>query len=208
MREKNELQDPSNDPARIGCITASDLLAGISGPKGRKTYIRGKAAERMNGFANPSVKTWQMQEGIEKEPIALDLLEKKTGIEIIDMPFTAHPAITYFGASPDGIYADRSALIEVKCPATITKHMAVLEGEIEDKQYTTQMKAQLCVFRSEGYHTVHFVSYFEQMKDPKDRIAIVEFRPKKSELDNIEVEVKKLNREIRDYIKFIRSKQK
>jgi len=207
MREKNELQDPANDPDRIGCISASDLNDGISGPKGRKTYIRKKGAERMNGKANPQIQTWQMERGDKLEPEALEIAETVKGIEIIDMPFTKHPKIAYFGASPDGIYADRSALIEVKCPTTIERHMAVLEGEIEEKRYLIQMQAQLCVFRSEGYHTVDFVSYFPDMTEPDKRIAIVSYRPKKAELDTLESEVKKLNDEIRDYIKNLRSKK-
>mgnify|MGYP001187913080 FL=1 len=207
MREKNELQDPANDPDRIGCITASDLVDGISGPKGRKTYIRKKAAERMNGKANPQFETWQMERGKKLEAEALHILETIKCIDIIDMPFTKHPKIAYFGASPDGIYEDRSALIEVKCPTTIERHMAVLEGEIEEKRYLIQMQAQLCVFRSEGYHTVDFVSYFPDMTEPEQRIAIVPYRPTKAELDTKESEVKKLDAEIKDYIKKLRSKK-
>ena len=95
-------------PDRVGAITASDLLNAFQGPKGRRSYVlSGDTTAKQETDTVPE--TFAMIRGRELEA-ELDALEEATGISI-DVPFILIH-IPNFGASPDGIWADKSGLVE------------------------------------------------------------------------------------------------
>lgn len=205
MRNPNELQDAAA-PDRVGAITASDLLNAFKGPKGRKSYVYSKAQQRLSKKLTVIPETYAMVRGKEMEAEAKDALEEATGISIIDVPFIPHPRIPNFGASPDGIWADKSGLVEIKCPSTDSRHMATLdEGEI-DPAYRMQMLAQISVMLADGYTSVDFVSYYPDLRDAGLHLAIVKFRPALADIMELEEKVTELDKEINETIERIRSK--
>ena len=54
--------------------------------------------------------------GIEHEPEARKLYEKKTGNEVTDVSSIAHESIEFYAASPDGLVMAADKVIEIKCP--------------------------------------------------------------------------------------------
>lgn len=205
MRNPNELQDAAA-PDRVGAITASNLLNAFKGPKGRRSYVLSKATQRLSKKLTPVPETFAMIRGREMEAEAKDALEEATGIGIIDVPFIPHPRIPNFGASPDGIWADKSGLVEIKCPSTDSKHTATIVDEEIDPAYRMQMLAQVSVMFADGYKSVDFVSYYPDLRDQGLHLAHVKFEPTLAEIMELEEKVTKLDQEINQMIEEIRRK--
>ena len=73
-------------------------------------YILEKIAERETNAVDPVFDTWDTRRGKQLEPLAKDCAEDHFNRKIIDPPFKLHKTIKYYGASPDGIWADDPAL--------------------------------------------------------------------------------------------------
>jgi len=104
---------------RAGKLTASKIGKVItstgkaSAGKARQEHAERLAAERVAGKNTEQFVSWQMREGIEKEPEA----RKRYGFEqdqaVAQCGFIVPHEGAQYGYSPDGICADR--LIEIKC---------------------------------------------------------------------------------------------
>jgi len=89
-----------------------------------------------------------MQRGIDLEPLARDLYQIKTGIEV-------KPAVIikdWAMASLDGISRDRKTVVEIKCPRS-KDHALAVSGKVPEYYYP-QLQHQLYVCG------VQFVDYF------------------------------------------------
>lgn len=221
-RPPNKLQDPSNDPRRIGCVTASEGAAGLlktkSGrfPSTREDYAFRLAEERVK---RKGTQIWRedddkesdlprapyiVREGRRQEPIALALAENLLDIKILDVGFDLHPTIAFFGASPDGICDD--FLVEVKAQTGGRHSKTRLRGVIPEK-YQFQMLLQLACWRHKGFKRVMFLSVDDSFPRDDQKLGIAYFEPEEKqivEVENDTIEFLKEIKSIEDEIRSIR----
>ena len=109
---------------RLGLITASELgsIVSASGKiiDGNIDYIRSKRFERNHGFSLP-VYSHAMEVGKESEPYAIEWYRANYpqypiiySQDLPEIPFWTNPDVPGFGASPDALYADETAALEIK----------------------------------------------------------------------------------------------
>ena len=200
-RPKNELQaDPQTAPERIGNFTASVLHSaikkGASGKYnkiGRQTLLDIKGAELDTGVIEDGGQSKWMKDGEDNEPIAKEIWQELTGRKILDkMPYV-HPDIPFFAASPDGVLEDDpSCLVEIKSPKAKVHRRTIRTGQIKE-EYITQMLAQISCMWHEGARKCLFISYHKRYTPP---IHVIEFKPTKKMVKDLEGEVIKLSEEL------------
>jgi hypothetical protein len=83
-------------------------------------------------------------------------------------------------------------VIEFKCPQTTTHVSWLLAGGVPD-QHKPQILAQLACSGRE--HAV-FVSYDPRVRDPRKQLHIVEWTPKREEVEEIEEHARKFLAEV------------
>ena len=105
----------------------------------------------MNDFQND-----EMLFGVENEPIALDLLEKKLNIKFSRGGVLLNDANNIHMASPDGCNYDLGIVAEVKCTTHSRLHLKRFSSGI-DTAYKGQLINYFAV--DEKIKTVYFVSY-------------------------------------------------
>jgi hypothetical protein len=198
-RPANPHQDnPSENPDRIGAVTASTLYDAIKktgkGYSGsRATAIKRKASEQMTGEGVHFFQNYSMKVGVERKPIAKQAYIESTGQEIIDVPFELHDSIPYFGASPDGVFEGKpQILVEIKCPEQENFFDFLHTLEIPDR-YKVQMTAQIACMKHLGAKECEFIMYHPKFTPS---FKAVRFKPTKKQITDLEIEVEKLVQEI------------
>jgi putative phage-type endonuclease len=131
---------------RCGKVTASrvaDVIAKTKSGWGasRANYMAELIAERLTGVKAEGYTNAAMQHGIDTEPQARGAYQFYADVEIVEVGFIAHQAISMTGASPDGFVGD-DGLVEIKCPNTAT-HIETLLGASVPSKYITQMQWQM-----------------------------------------------------------------
>lgn len=200
MRETNELQGTGAWFAeRTGKLTGSRMGAAMSflmqrydkdgKPLPRKESserIKLKKeilAERMTDQIVPKYVTKEMQWGIDMEPAAKERFETETGLIITDMGWVPHPRIEMLGCSPDGKTSD-GALVEIKCPSTLTFLEWLMENKIPDEHKPQMILQSACM----GNVPVYFCAFDPRMKDYSKQIFIRKYEPTAEEIANVEKE--------------------
>lgn len=171
--------------ARSGKFTPSELHKLMTEPKskadilsvGAITYIKEKIAETLienlpneNEFTNAAT-AW----GNSYEDEAINLFSDQSDTEIIKPGFI--DCNDFFGGTPDGIAADGSFGIEVKCPYNPTIHLDNLVLDPMDfpkarKEYYYQIQGYALLT---GIKDWYFISYDPRQQDPlKIRHILVE----------------------------------
>lgn len=145
--------------ARCGKFTASrfgDLMAKTKSGRGASfdNLIAAIVAERLTGRIIETYQNAAMERGVELENEARTEFEKRTGKLVMQPAFYVHPKYNFVGCSPDGEIDD--ALVEIKCPASMAKHLEALEGDSYANSYKWQLQGQMWVT---GHKLVKFVSY-------------------------------------------------
>jgi len=146
---------------RKGRFTASEInkLLGVKGlGLTGETYAFEKAVESVYGLSDDeNFVTFDMQRGIDQEPLAFAKFKELKALEFIDVqecvffPFGEHA-----GASPDGLVGT-DAILEIKCPKRNKFFKLVANGESEiDKNYIAQMQHQMLCTNS---NKAHFFNY-------------------------------------------------
>lgn len=182
---------------RCGSFTASNISALFSEPKSKAdkdagllsdsamTYIKKKAAELLTGQYPESFTTKEMQWGIDNEPHAVALLEKKYGCVTYyggENP-KFFPITNFSGASPDGHY--HTVIFDVKCPNSSTHIDYLLMSKQENKsealksyskEYWHQLQTGAVALRAEGFEISYcsLVSYDPRFK-PEFQLAEITF---------------------------------
>jgi len=170
---------------RSGKFTPSELHKLMTEPKskadilsvGAITYIKEKIAETLienlpneNEFTNAAT-AW----GNSYEDEAISIFADQSDTEIIKPGFI--DCNDYFGGTPDGIAADGSFGIEVKCPYNPTIHLDNLVLDPMDfpkarKEYYYQIQGYALLT---GIKDWYFISYDPRQQDPlKIRHILVE----------------------------------
>jgi YqaJ-like viral recombinase domain. len=135
--------------ARAGAFTASrssDLMAKTkTGPSAsRGNLLALLAVERLTGQCVETYQNAAMQRGIETEAEARDAYSFAQGVAVDECGFVPHPTVARCGASPDGLVGD-DGLVEIKCPASMAKHLDALRSGAHAIEYRWQLQHQLFV---------------------------------------------------------------
>ena len=183
--------------AHCGIVTASSMGAVLAytlkgeSKSERKTYFRQKLAERLTGIAiENNYVSWQMEEGIEKEPLGIAAYEREEGVMVEAIGFARHDSIPRFGCSPDGLVGD-DGLIELKCPMPGTHLQSVMDGCIPE-MYIGQIRAQLCVT---GRAWCDFASFSPEVPKPA-RLMVIRYERTAADMLAVEQAVTGFNSEI------------
>lgn len=195
------------DPARNGCITASRISEMQAQGKGitRHRYACQLAAERMTGRPHrSSFNSAAMQHGNEFEEFAGQKYELRNGvlIEGTGKEFIKHPYIPFCGASPDR-FVGEDGLVEIKNPETHTFFRYWQTGEIP-ADYRWQMLMQLACTQRKW---CDWVAHDPDMPDEFSFIQ-VRFEPTRSEISDLERDLRFFNAEIDQIILSIKEKRK
>jgi hypothetical protein len=176
MRSKNENQRTEEWKAeRRGMPTASKysiLMAPRGLGVGAQTYARQLVADSLQDEFEEVYVNLDMQNGIDREPLAIAKYEKEYFVTVEDAGFIKRKLnlldengeidLKYnilFGASPDGLIGTQGG-IEVKCPKADQHTLNLLEDECPS-QYIDQIQG--CMFVT-GRKWWDFVSYNPNFK--------------------------------------------
>lgn len=144
---------------RLGKFTASEIykLMGIKalGETG-KSYAFDKAVETVFGEVEENFISYDMQNGIDTEPLAFAKFKELKSLQFIDVESCGFFNLgENAGASPDGLVGS-DAILEIKCPKANTFFKLVATGEV-DVKYLYQMQMQMM---ATGRKKAHFFNYF------------------------------------------------
>lgn len=193
----NELQEGADWMAqRAGNFTASrsaDLMAKTrSGPSAsRANLLALLAVERLTGECVQTYQNGAMARGIELEAEARDAYSFERGVAVTESGYVASPDMARTGCSPDGLLGD-DGLLEIKCPASMQKHLEALRTGAHAVEYRWQLQHQLMVT---GRAWVDVVSFDPRFPDglqlavtrvERDEKAIAELR---KEIETADAEV-------------------
>lgn len=147
---------------RLGRFTASqiDSLLGIKGlGLTGESYIFEKAVETVFGKdENDDFTTYDMQRGVELEPIAFEKFKELKELEFIEVSETSFFCFgDHAGASPDGLVGN-DAILEIKCPRP-TKFFKLVKDNQIDKCYLSQMQMQMLCTNSQRAHFFNYIIF-------------------------------------------------
>jgi len=158
MESNNEQRSDEWLNERLGKFTASEThkIMGIKGlGETGKTYAFDKAIETLFGETEESFMSYDMQRGVELEPLAFKKFKELKELKFLDVENCGFfHECENTGASPDGLVSD-NAVLEIKCPKANTFFKLVLSDEI-DKKYFYQMQKQM---KSTNRDKAYFFNY-------------------------------------------------
>lgn len=180
---------------RYGKFTASEIikLLGIKGlGETGKTYAIEKAIEQLYGeFEEPFI-SYDMQNGIDTEPLAFEKFKQLKGLEFLEVEkcgffkFGEHS-----GASPDGLVSD-NAILEIKCPKSTTFFKLVATNEIDAKYYAQMQMQMLCARANKAYFFNYLVhdgtEYYHEIIVERDEVMIEKIKDRINEAVEIKTE--------------------
>jgi exodeoxyribonuclease (lambda-induced) len=144
---------------RLGKFTASGIhkLMGIKGlGETGKSYAFDKAVEKLFGEVEENFVSYDMERGIELEPMAFAKFKELKSLEFLEVENCGFFAKDFHGASPDGLVGD-DAVLEIKCPKANTFFKLVATNEIDKKYYYQMQHQMLCTGRSKAYFFNYFI---------------------------------------------------
>lgn len=122
-------------------------------------YAFEKAVESIYGHIEDDFISYDMQRGIELEPLAFNRFKELKAFEFIDVEQCVfYPFGNHAGASPDGIVSDNS-ILEIKCPKRNKFFKIVANGIDEiDSSYIAQMQMQMmCTNTNKSYFFNYYI---------------------------------------------------
>lgn len=139
---------------RNGKFTASEIYK-LMGAKGLgetgKSYAIDKAIEELYGKVDDDFMSFDMQRGIETEPLAFNNF-----CDVMDLNFVTVTNCGFFdncnhsGASPDGLVGE-DGILEIKCPKASTFFKLVATNEIDPKYFYQMQMQMMSTKRNKGY---------------------------------------------------------
>ena len=160
MKANEAQEDAAWMAARAGKFTASrasDLMAKTrSGPSAsRANLLALLAVERLTGECVPTYTNGAMQRGIELEAEARDAYAFTRLATVEESGFVPCDFLPNTGCSPDGLIGDEG-LVEIKCPASMQKHLEALRSGAHAVEYRWQLQHQLMVTGRKWVDAVSF----------------------------------------------------
>jgi len=180
---------------RYGKFTASEIvkLLGIKGlGETGKTYAIEKAIEELYGEFEEQYISYDMQNGIDTEPLAFEKFKQLKGLEFLEVEkcgffkFGEHA-----GASPDGLVSDNS-ILEIKCPKSTTFFKLVATNEIDAKYYAQMQMQMLCTGANKAYFFNYLVhdgtEYYHEIIVERNEVMIEKIKDRINEAVEIKTE--------------------
>jgi exodeoxyribonuclease (lambda-induced) len=154
MQSNNEQRSENWKIERYGKFSASEIikLLGVRGlGETGKTYAIEKAIEELYGEMEENFVSFDMQRGIELEPLAFAKFKELKELEFLEVTNCSFFKFNEdAGASPDGLVSD-DAVLEIKCPKSTTFFELVATNEIDKKYYAQMQMQMLCTNRNKAY---------------------------------------------------------
>lgn len=198
---------------RVGKLSASAMADAMDFTKEGKPGARRVAlmrrliAERMIGDnVENTPPTARMLRGLELEPQGKEAFQVHTGLLLRPVGFVEHPTIADFGATSDAMVSMPygEATWEMKAPKTTT-HIEYMENPgVVPERYVPQVLAQCACNQVE--HVV-FVSYEPRIINPAKRLFIVEWTPKREQIEEVEQAARDFLRELEERWDLIHSEE-
>ena len=140
--------------ARYGKFTASEIIK-ILGVRGigetGKNYAIDKAIESLYGEFEENYISYDMQNGIDTEPLAFAKFKELKSLEFLEVTNCGFfDNCEHSGASPDGLVSD-NAILEIKCPKSSTFFKLVATNEVDPKYYAQMQMQMLSTDRNKAY---------------------------------------------------------
>jgi putative phage-type endonuclease len=193
---QNSAEQRSDDwkKERYGKFTASEIhkLLGIKalGETGKSFAIE-KAIEELFGEMEENYISYDMQNGIDTEPLAFDKFKQLKSLEFLEVTnCNFFPLGLHAGASPDGLVGT-DAVLEIKCPKSTTFFKLVATNEIDAKYYAQMQMQMASTNRNKAYffnYLIHEgIEYYHEIIVERDEEMI------KKILDRLDeaIEIKK-----------------
>ena len=189
---------------RAGLFTASragELMAKTrSGPSAsRANLLALLAVERLTGQCVETYQNEAMRRGIELEGEARDAYMFETGNTVVECGFIKMDALP-IGASPDGLIGE-DGLVELKCPASMQKHLEALRSGAHAQEYKWQLQHQLLVT---GRQWVDAVSYDPRFPEGLT-LAISRVHRDKAMISELHTEINIAEKEVQDIVGELKS---
>lgn len=205
MKANQEQETQDWMAARAGCFTASrasDLMAKTkTGPSAsRGNLLTLLAVERLTGQCVETYQNAAMQRGIDTEAEARDAYSFTHGVAVEECGFITHPTIERCGCSPDGLLGD-DGLVEIKCPASMAKHLDSLRTAAHATEYRWQLQHQLMVT---GRFWVDAVSYDPRFPDGL-QLAVKRIHRDETAIADLIEEIRKADSEVQAMVAELRS---
>lgn len=189
--------------ARVGRLTGSvagKMLAKIkSGEAADRANLRVQLLlERLTG--KPQEATFQsfaMQQGVEREPLAIGAYEAQTGQLLEQTGFLSHNTLMA-GASLDGHLGDFEVLISIKCRQP-KAHWEYLRNGFIPASAMAQMRHELWIT---GARAHHYVSWNPDFPDGK-QLKFVVLDAAKLDIPEYEADAIKFLREVDEELKSV-----
>lgn len=160
---------------RNGKFTASEIykLMGVKGLGDTgKSYAIDKAIEELFGDVEDRFISYDMQVGIEIEPLAFIKFSEIMGLNFINVENCGFfNFCENSGASPDGLTSD-GAIVEIKCPKASTFFKLVANNEINPNYYYQMQMQMMATKRNKGYFFNYIIiegtEYWHMIEVKKD----------------------------------------
>jgi exodeoxyribonuclease (lambda-induced) len=162
---------------RKGRFTASEIvkLLGVRGlGETGKSYAIDKAIEQLYGEMEETFTSYDMQRGIELEPLAFAKFADTKELEFIDVKTCGFFEFgENAGASPDGLVGE-DAILEIKCPRSTTFFELVATNEVDKKYYAQMQMQMLATNRNRAYFFNYLVhegkEYWHEILVERDEV--------------------------------------
>jgi len=180
---------------RYGKFTASEIIK-ILGVRGigetGKNYAIDKAIESLYGEFEENYISFDMQNGIDTEPLAFAKFKEIKSLEFLEVTNCGFfDNCEHSGASPDGLVSD-NAILEIKCPKSSTFFKLVATNEVDPKYYAQMQMQMLSTDRNKAYFFNYLVhegtEYHHEIIVERDEVMIEKIKERLQEVIEIKNE--------------------
>jgi putative phage-type endonuclease len=180
---------------RYGKFTASEIVK-ILGVRGLgetgKNYAIDKAIEALYGEFEENYISYDMQNGIDTEPLAFAKFKEIKSLDFLEVTNCGYFSnCDHSGASPDGLVSD-DAILEIKCPKSNTFFKLVATNEIDAKYYAQMQMQMLSTNRNKAYFFNYLVhegtEYHHEIIVERDEVMIEKIKERLKEVIEIKTD--------------------
>jgi putative phage-type endonuclease len=180
---------------RYGKFTASEIIK-ILGVRGigetGKNYAIDKAIESLYGEFEENFISYDMQNGIDTEPLAFAKFKELKSLEFLEVTNCGFfDNCEHSGASPDGLVSD-NAILEIKCPKSSTFFKLVATNEVDAKYYAQIQMQMLSTNRNKAYFFNYLVhegtEYHHEIIIERDDVMVEKIKERLKEVIEIKLE--------------------
>ena len=177
---------------RYGKFTASEIVK-ILGVRGLgetgKNYAIDKAIEALYGEFEENYISYDMQNGIDTEPLAFAKFQDIKSLDFLEVTNCGYFSnCEHSGASPDGLVSD-DAILEIKCPKSSTFFKLVATNEVDPKYYAQMQMQMLSTNRNKAYFFNYLVhegtEYHHEIIVERDEVMIEKIKERLQEVIEI-----------------------